>query len=835
MSPGTATRAQSASPWAVVTAFMLVAAFVTIWFPYTERRDSLAALQHASQDQADLIAYTIAPAIDFGDPQVVEEVFRGAQGDEDFVGISATGADGHEIARLGKPSATARTKGRFVADSVIHLPGGSTGKVHLVLSTARIDKKSMRALVVSGGIGATIVLFGLLVALSVKRSFVRITALLAENERARAAAEEANIVKSRFLANMSHEIRTPLNGVLGLSDVLSRRRLDGESAGLVVSIGRSARTLLSLVNDLLDLSRVEAGRMELEHAPMDVEAAAATVAEMLVPSCRKKGIEFVLDVGHDVPRSVMGDRLRFEQVLTNLVGNAVKFTAEGAVTVSLGWGDGSLRVSVEDNGIGIPAEKCATIFDAFSQADTSTTRRYGGSGLGLAISRQLVQQMGGDIEVTSEVGVGSKFSFALPCPDATPPEPAPDLEGASALVVARAPWTRSLLMAHAMRCGLSAEEASLRDVLAAKSSDGVPVVVLWDVSAPPPSGAERTQLARVIDAKHIRLIVHAAPFDEEPLRALAAAILPVGFSREAFEQATIAEHDESASRKATSDRAPKLHAHVLIAEDDETNQLVASSFLTELGVTAEMVGNGLLAVERATSGAQYDVILMDCQLPELDGCDATQRMRAWEQQTGRRRTPIVACTAHALPAERAHATAIGMDGYLTKPLTLESFRSTVAKYGHAAPATSAASKPAAAPATPAPAEPAPAEPATAEPARAEVVAAPTLGILAQIGHDTALEARLRDSFARGSSAALDGLAAALAASDWAAVARHAHTLKGSCLSLGAADAAALAKDLEARAKTEDPAGAAETLVGLEIAVEDVRAELEQAASAAAPR
>ena len=164
-----------------------------------------------------------------------------------------------------------------------------------------------------------------------------------------------------------------------------------------------------------------------------------------------------------------------------------------------------------------------------------------------------------------------------------------------------------------------------------------------------------------------------------------------------------------------------------------------------------------------------------------------------------------------------------MDGYLTKPLTLESFRSTVAKYGHAAPATSAAAKPATA------------EPAPAEPARAEVVAAPTLGILAQIGHDAALVARLRDSFARGSSAALDGLAAALAASDWAAVTRHAHTLKGSCLSLGAADAAALAKDLEARAKTEDPAGAAETLVGLEIAVEDVRAELEQAASAAASR
>jgi CheY-like chemotaxis protein/HPt (histidine-containing phosphotransfer) domain-containing protein len=236
-------------------------------------------------------------------------------------------------------------------------------------------------------------------------------------------------------------------------------------------------------------------------------------------------------------------------------------------------------------------------------------------------------------------------------------------------------------------------------------------------------------------------------------------------------------------------------------------------------VTAELVGDGLRAVARATSDTHFDLILMDCQMPELDGYDATQRIRAWEKESGRARVPILACTAHALPAERARATAIGMDGYLTKPLTLESFRAAVARYSHAGVV--------------APPRPSLAPGHTSNVETVPPSGAPSLGILAQVGGDAALVTRLRDSFARGSSAALSGLADALSASDWATVARHAHTLKGSCLSLGAAEAAALAKDLEARAKTEDPTGAAEALVGLEIAVEDVRAELEEAAGRAA--
>lgn len=791
-------RRQGANPTfvagAVLGAFGAVALLVALWFPHAERRSALSALQHKAETQARLIAYSIAPAIDFSDAEVVLEAFRGASGDVDFVGISAADPTGEEVTHLGD-AATSASETRIVVEHPIALPDGDEGRLRLVMRTDRIDAESDRQTLISSGIGATIFLFGILVAWWVSQSIRRTTQLVEENERARTAAEQANVVKTRFLANMSHEMRTPLNGVLGLSDVLTRRSLDPDSMGLVRSMGRSARTLLALVNDLLDLSRVEAGKLDLEHVPIDPEAAASAVCEMFLPGCRQKGIELVLDVDQEVPQSVLGDRLRLEQVLTNLVGNAVKFTATGSVRVHMQWRSETLEVSVTDSGIGIATEKLESIFDAFSQADTSTTRQYGGSGLGLAISRRIAREMGGELGVTSKLGSGSTFTLTWPCVGAEPFVERPHRPG-RAFVVCSVPETRTLLSKHAQRCAQETEQGSLRQALE-RAREVVGLVLLWDASAPSPSVTEHEELQRLAVTQRLHLILHATPLDELTLRDQAATILAVGFSRDAFDRAL--EGGRQSDAEPVSSVMTRLDAHVLLAEDDSTNQLVASSFLKELGVTSEVVGNGLRALERIMSGTHFDVVLMDCQMPVMDGYEATRKIRAWEAEKGRVRIPIVAVTAHALPEERARAAAAGMDGYLTKPLTLESFRGALAERAQ----ERKSDRPLAA--------------ATEEP-----------GLLARFGHNRELIARLRKSFVEGAHVALRAMAEAKESGDWAAFSRHAHTLKGSCLSLGASKAAELARELEGAAKDKRHEGIDALLLRLEVAVEDTTADLDEA-------
>ena len=792
------TRTKGATPrvvaGAVLCAFTAVALLVALWFPYAERRSALAALQHKAAMQARLIAYSIAPAIDFSDPQVVLEAFRGAARDVDFIGISASDPLGQEVAQLGQASLSAGAT-RIVVEQSIVLPGGEEGRLRLVMRTDRIDAESARQRLASFTIGATIFFFGVLVAWWVSRSLRRTTRLVEENERARAAAEQANLVKTRFLANMSHEMRTPLNGVLGLSDVLSRRPLDADSMGLVRSMGRSARTLLALVNDLLDLSRVEAGKLELEHVPLDPEAAATAVCEMFLPGCLQKGIELVVDVDANVPQAVLGDRLRLEQVLTNLVGNAVKFTSKGAVRLHMQWRSEKLVVSVIDSGIGIAKDKLESIFDAFSQADSSTTRQYGGSGLGLAISRRIAHEMGGELRVTSEVGVGSIFTLEWPCGGAEPAEPRSHRPG-KAFVVCRAAQTRALLVKHARRCAKETSEGLLAEALeVAQAEPGL--IVLWDESAPTPSVNELERLQRLAVTQRLHLVVHGAPFDAPLLRERASAILPACFGRDAFDR--VLEGGRQSLHEPIPVAMSKLDAHVLLAEDDATNQLVASSFLSELGVTSEVVGNGLLALERVMSGMHFDVVLMDCQMPVMDGYEAARKIRAWEAEQGRRRVPIIAVTAHALPEERARAVTAGMDGYLTKPLTLESFRGALAERAQ--------------------------ERKSDRPMASQTGAS---SLLARFGGNRELLVRLKKSFAEGAERALPAMAQAKERRDWDALAAHAHTLKGACLSLGSASAAELARELEVLAKEKREEGLDALLLRLEVAVEDTCAELDEA-------
>jgi CheY-like chemotaxis protein/nitrogen-specific signal transduction histidine kinase/HPt (histidine-containing phosphotransfer) domain-containing protein len=648
-------------------------------------------------------------------------------------------------------------------------------------------------------LGVTIFALGLLVAAWVAHSIRRITDLSEAHERERRRAEQASEVKSRFLANMSHEMRTPLNGVLGLAEVLSRRRLDPESAGLVRSIGRSGRTLLALVNDILDLSRVQADQLELERAPFDAEAAAVAVCEMVKPQARTKGIDLAVRVDESLPRQLVGDRLRFEQVLTNLVGNAVKFTSEGSVSVQLQHADSTLRVEVADTGVGIAVDKHAAIFDAFAQADTSTTRLFGGSGLGLTIARRLARLMGGDIALDSAPGRGSRFTFTarLPPADASSTTRSSEiLRPSASFVVCEHPASREALLEAARSLGGSAEAVSwalLLERLSATSEPGR--LVVWDARVALEARVVRA-LRDAALARRARVVLVTA-LGEDAHVGVPCTSLGAPFTREAFARAAAS---EAKPRASLHDRPTALlSARLLVAEDDETNRLVVASYCAELGVQADVVADGIEALERVRSGARYDVVLMDCQMPRMDGYEATRRIRAWELEGARTPVPIVAVTAHALPGERARASAAGMNGYLTKPLTLDALRGALLEH---VPAVSDA-------------------PAATDP--------PAIALLGtELGaHPPEVRSELAAAYRRGLDAALEGLGRSVEAERWDDVATHAHKLRGSSAAIGAHGVRDLAGKLEELARRGGGEAATGLVVELEVAAADTLVALEE--------
>jgi two-component system sensor histidine kinase/response regulator len=764
----------------IFAAFSVVAAFVIAWFPWREERYARAALAHKAENQAALIAYTIAPALEFGDTDMIREVFRGAARDVDFVGVSAEDVAGATLVQQGEVDGAGS---RLVVGAPIESVGGALGTLRLAMSTSRVERESQENFVASFLIGMTILGLGALIGFWVARSIRRIAALTEENASALASAQQAE-VKSRFLANMSHEIRTPLNGVLGLADVLSRRRHDPQSAALIFSIVRSGKNLLTLVNDVLDLARIESGRLEIEHASFDPELSAITVCESLMSNARSRGLDLALDVAADVPATVEGDRLRIEQVMTNLVGNALKFTERGRVIVSLRWdrATSELHVAVSDSGIGIPAGKLETIFEAFSQADASTTRRFGGTGLGLTISRELVRKMGGDLRVESVEGEGSTFSFDVKVDAIEPPAPAIPARAPSRIVfVTEDRVLGGILAAHVARCGatLEAVEPSILTEALEERPIGTSDLVVWDARLSPPSPEVRATLASA--ARRARLLVHASIVDDSPIDDLSSGALPRPFSRAGLASAI----DLDAAIQAPA--RPHLSAvdqalRILIAEDDETNRLVVNSFLVELGLRADFVVNGRLALQRIESDPPYDLVLMDCQMPEMDGYEATRRIRALEaERNSDKRTPVIAVTAHALDEERQRALAAGMSGYLTKPLTLESFLGALREHVPGALRETASVRPPSA-------------------------------------RPSDVRARIAQAFNRSSEEALSGIADAMSRKDWSEIAQLAHRLKGSCLSIGASDAAGIAAQLEERARGADGTAVGELAVQLEIAV-----------------